>query len=56
VSIPVLIALVFTIGLAAATVAGFASKGVTGLGIVSACIVVLLAIAIVGLIRQPPRE
>jgi hypothetical protein len=54
--IPVFIALVFTLALAAATVAGFVSNGVTGLGVVSACIVVLFGIAIVGVIRQPPRE
>jgi hypothetical protein len=54
--IPVLIALVFTLALAAATVADFVRHGVTGLGVVSACIVVLFGFAIVGVIRQPPRE
>jgi hypothetical protein len=56
VRIPVLIALVFTLALAAATIADFASNGVTGLGVVSACIVVFFGLALVGLIRQPPRE
>jgi hypothetical protein len=54
--IPILIALVFTLALAAATVLGFVRDGVTGLGVVSACIVVLFGIAIVGVILQPPRE
>jgi hypothetical protein len=54
--IPVLIGLVFTLALAAATVVSFVRSGVTGLGVVSACIVVVLGVAIVGVIRQPPRE
>jgi hypothetical protein len=54
--VPVFIALVFTLALAAATVYGFVHNGVTGLAVISACIVVLLAIAIVGVIRQPPRQ
>jgi hypothetical protein len=54
--IPVLIALVFTLALAAGTAVDFVRHGVTGLGVVSACIVVLFGIAIVGVIRQPPRE
>jgi hypothetical protein len=54
--IPVLIALVFTLALAVATVADFIRNGVTGLGVVSACIVVLLGFAMVGVMRQPPRE
>ncbi len=53
--IPVLIALVFTIALAVATVADFVRNGVTGLGVVSAAIVVLFGLAVVGMIRQPPR-
>jgi hypothetical protein len=56
VRLPIFIALVFTIALAAATVASFIHSGVTGLGVVSACIVVLFGFAIVGVIRQPPRE
>ena len=53
--IPVLIALVFTLALGAATVIDFVRHGVTGLGIVSACLVVLFGVALVGVIRQPPR-
>jgi hypothetical protein len=51
-----LIALAFTLVLAAATVVSFAKDGVTGLGVLSAFIVVLLGIAFVGAIRQPPRQ
>jgi hypothetical protein len=54
--IPILIALLFTLAMAAATVRDFVRNGVTGLGVVSACIVVLFGVAIVGVIRQPPRE
>lgn len=50
-----LIALLFTIGLGAATVISFVKSGITGLGVISACIVVLLGIALVGAIRTPPR-
>jgi hypothetical protein len=56
VRIPVFIGLVLTLALAAATVADFVSHGVTGLGVVSACIVVFFGVALIGMIRQPPRE
>jgi hypothetical protein len=51
-----LIALAFTLVLAAATVVSFARDGVTGLGVVSTCIVLLFGVAIVGMLRQPPRQ
>ncbi len=54
--IPLLIALLFTLALGAATVTSFVRSGVTGLGIVSACLVLVIGVAIVGAIRQPPRE
>ena len=54
--LPIFIALVFTLALAAGTVYGFVHNGVTGLSVISACIVVLFAVAIVGVIRQPPRQ
>jgi hypothetical protein len=56
VRVPVVIGLLFTLGLAAATVVDFVRHGVTGLGIVSACLVALFGVALVGMIRQPPRE
>ena len=54
--LPVFIALLFTIALGAATVVDIVRNGVTGLGVVSACLVVLFGIAIVGVIRQTPRQ
>jgi hypothetical protein len=52
--LPVLVAFLFTIALGVATVVSFVRDGVTGLGVVSACIVLLFAFAIVGVLRQPP--
>jgi hypothetical protein len=51
-----MISLLFTLALAAGTVYGFVHDGVTGLSVLSACIVVLFTVAIVGVIRQPPRQ
>jgi hypothetical protein len=50
------IALVFIGGLAALTIADFLKYGVTGLGVLSALILVLFAVGIVGALRHPPDD
>jgi hypothetical protein len=48
-------ALVFIAGFAFLTYRAFAEQGVTVLGLVSVFILVLLAVGIVGALRNPPR-
>jgi hypothetical protein len=50
------VALAFVAGLAALTVSDFARNGVTALGVISALIVVLFMVGIIGALRQPPRQ
>jgi len=50
------IALVFGIALGVFTVLDFARNGVTGLGVLSALIVVLFLVAIAGAMSHPPSE
>lgn len=50
------VSLVFIALLGVMTVRDFARNGVTGLGVVSAAIVVLFAIGIVGALRHPPDQ
>jgi hypothetical protein len=51
----VLAALVFIAGFAFLTYRALSEQGVTALGLVSAFIVVLLAVGIIGALRNPPR-
>ena len=48
-------ALAFIVGFAFLTVHELSEQGVTVLGLVSAFIVVLLAVGIIGALRNPPR-
>jgi hypothetical protein len=48
-------ALLFIAGFAFLTYRAFAEQGVTFLGLVSVFILVLLAVGIVGALRNPPR-
>jgi NADH:ubiquinone oxidoreductase subunit 6 (subunit J) len=50
------ITLLFIAGLGALTVDGFATKGVTVVGVLAILILVLFSIGIVGALRQPPRK
>jgi hypothetical protein len=50
------VALVFVIAMALLTVNDFAQNGVTGLGVVSAVVVVMVGIGIIGAFLAPPRE
>jgi hypothetical protein len=51
----VLAALVFIAGFAFLTYRALSEQGVTALGLVSVFIVVLLAVGIIGALRNPPR-
>jgi hypothetical protein len=51
----VLAALVFIAGFAFLTVYSITEQGVTVLGLVSVFIVVVLAVGIIGALRNPPR-
>jgi hypothetical protein len=48
-------ALVFIAGFAFLTYWAFAEQGVTALGLLSVFILILLAVGIVGALRNPPR-
>jgi hypothetical protein len=48
-------ALVFIAGFAFLTYRAFAEQGVTALGLVSVFILIVLAVGIVGALRNPPR-
>ncbi|HEY2397456.1 MAG TPA: hypothetical protein VGH78_00550 [Solirubrobacteraceae bacterium] len=48
-------AIVFIAGFAFLTYRAFAEQGITLLGLVSVFIVVLLAVGIIGALRNPPR-
>jgi hypothetical protein len=49
-----LLALVFVVGFAVLTISSIASQGLTAAGVISILILVLLAVGIVGALRNPP--
>lgn len=49
-------ALAFVVGFAFLTVSAFAKQGVTAAGVISALLVLMLAVGILGALRHPPRR
>jgi hypothetical protein len=50
------VAVLFIAAMAVLTVLDFAHNGVTGLGIVSVGVVVVIGVGVIGAILQPPRK
>jgi hypothetical protein len=50
-----LLAMVFVFGFAALTIAATAEQGLTAAGVLSILILVMLAVGIIGAMRNPPR-
>ncbi len=50
------VAMLFATAMALLTIDDFATNGVTGLGVVSAIVVVILGVGIFGAFFTPPRE
>jgi hypothetical protein len=50
------VAVVFVVAMGLLTVNDFAKNGVTGLGVVSAVVVVIVGIGVIGAFLAPPRE
>jgi hypothetical protein len=50
------VAVLFIAAMAVLTVLDFANNGVTGLGVVSVGVVVVIGVGIIGAILHPPRD
>jgi hypothetical protein len=50
-----LTALLFVVGFAALTIGAIAEQGLTGAGVISILILVLLGVGIIGAMRGPPQ-
>jgi hypothetical protein len=49
------LALVFIVGFAGLTIASISEQGLTAAGVIAILILVLLAVGIIGAMRNPPR-
>jgi hypothetical protein len=50
------VALVFIVGMAVLTALDFSRHGITGLGIVSLLVVIVVGVGIIGALTEPPRK
>jgi lipopolysaccharide export LptBFGC system permease protein LptF len=50
------VAVLFIIGMAALTALDFSRHGVTGLGIVGLCVVIVIGVGVIGALTEPPRK